>query len=91
VPGPGPKLPRFGGESPKDLTATERLILRALRVGGTLAGIARDLGRSELTVRTHIRNARAKLEIRGTSELRRRLDAGELDAAIAEPEPPSRD
>jgi DNA-binding CsgD family transcriptional regulator len=87
VPKRGPKTSSYRGEPPKSLTATERVILRALRDGATLVEIAHLLGRSELTVRTHIRNARAKLGIRGTAELRRRLAAGELDAAIiAEPE-----
>lgn len=82
----GPKTPTFRGEPPKALTGTERAILRALRDGATLSRIARELERSELTVRTHIRNARAKLDIRGSAELRRRLAAGELDAIIAETE-----
>lgn len=80
-----PKLPSYRGESSKGLTATERAILRALRGGLTLAQIADGLGRSLLTVRTHVRNARAKLDVRTTEDLRRRLVAGELDAAIAEP------
>jgi len=84
----GPKTSSYRGEPSKNLTAAERVILRALRDGATLSAIAHLLGRSELTVRTHIRNARAKLDIRGTPELRRRLGAGELDAAIAEAEPP---
>jgi DNA-binding CsgD family transcriptional regulator len=82
---PGPKLPMFGGDSAKRLTAMERAVLRALRDGLTLTQIAMGLKRSELTVRTHIRNARAKLEIRGTGELRRLLAAGELDHEISEP------
>ena len=80
-----PKLPSYRGESSKSLTATERAILRALRGGLTLPQIAEILGRSLLTVRTHIRNARAKLDVRTTEDLRRRLVAGEFDAAIAEP------
>ena len=86
MPGPGPKLPTFGGDGAKRLTPAERAILRALRDGQTLSQIAADLKRSELTIRTHIRNARAKLEIRGTHELRRLLHAGDLDDAIAEPD-----
>lgn len=82
MPGHGPKLPTSGGEPPKKLTATERAILRALRDGLTLSQIASNLQRSELTVRTHIRNARAKLEIRGTAELRRLLAAGDLDEQL---------
>lgn len=85
MPGHGPKLPTFGGDSAKKLTATERTILRALRDGLTLTQIAAGLKRSELTVRTHIRNARAKLNIRGTAELRRLLAAGQLDSQISEP------
>lgn len=85
MPGPGPKLPTFGGDSPKKLTATERAILRMLRDGLTLKQIAAALHRSELTVRTHMRNARAKLEVRGTEDLRRLLAAGELDEEISEP------
>ena len=81
----GPKPPSSGGESAKKLSTTERVILRALREGLTLSEIAVQLQRSELTVRTHIRNARAKLEIRGAAELRRMLAAGDLDAQIAEP------
>jgi len=74
-----------GGEPPKTLTAAERTILRALRDGATLGQVAGDLGRSLLTVRTHVRNARAKLDVRSTEELRRRLAAGEFEALIAEP------
>lgn len=74
-----------GGGPAKRLTAAERAILRALRDGLTLSEVARVLSRSELTVRTHIRNARAKLEVRGTAELRRLLSAGALDDEIAEP------
>ena len=85
MPGHGPKLPTFGGDPAKRLTATERTILRALRDGLTLTQIAAMLKRSELTVRTHIRNARAKLDIRGTAELRRLLAAGDLDDQISEP------
>ncbi|MDB5070261.1 MAG: Bacterial regulatory protein luxR family [Candidatus Eremiobacteraeota bacterium] len=85
MPGHGPKLPTFGGDSPTRLTATERTILRALRDGLTLTEIAAGLKRSELTVRTHIRNARAKLDIRETAELRRLLAAGNLDGQISEP------
>jgi len=81
-----PKLPSYGGEPSKGLTATERAILRALRGEATLAQIADGLGRSLLTVRTHVRNARAKLDVRTTEDLRRRLVAGELDAVIAEPD-----
>ncbi|HEY0615081.1 MAG TPA: helix-turn-helix domain-containing protein [Candidatus Elarobacter sp.] len=87
MPGSGPKTPTYRGEPPKKLTATERTILRALRDGAALSAIARSLGRSELTVRTHIRNARAKLNVRGTAELRRRLAAGDLDAVIADDAP----
>ena len=79
------KLPPYRGDCSKGLTATERAILRALRGDLTLAQIADGLGRSLLTVRTHIRNARAKLDARTTEDLRRRLVAGELDAVIAEP------
>lgn len=78
------KLPPFS-DSARKLTATERAILRAVRDGLALSQIAAGLERSELTVRTHIRNARAKLEIRGTGELRRMLGAGDLDAEIVEP------
>jgi DNA-binding CsgD family transcriptional regulator len=78
VPPHGPKPPSSGGESAKKLSTTERVILRALRDKLTLSEIAVQLQRSELTVRTHIRNARAKLEIRGTAELRRMLAAGDL-------------
>ena len=85
---PGPKPPNHRNETPKALTSTERTILRALRKGETLREIAESLGRSELTVRTHIRNARAKLEVRGTAELRLRLTAGEMDGAIDGPIPP---
>jgi DNA-binding CsgD family transcriptional regulator len=46
--------------------------------------LAADLGRSEMTVRTHLRSARAKLEIRTTAELRDRLVAGEFDVSLAE-------
>ena len=67
------------------MTPTERAVLRALRAGLSLSQIAAGLKRSELTVRTHIRNARAKLEIRGTGELRRALQTGALDDEIAEP------
>lgn len=70
------------GEPSKALTATERVILRALREGARLEQIAEDLGRSLLTVRTHVRNARAKLDVRATEELRRRLSAGEFDLVI---------
>jgi DNA-binding NarL/FixJ family response regulator len=58
------------------------VILRALREGARLEQIAEDLGRSLLTVRTHVRNARAKLDVRATEELRRRLSAGEFDLVI---------
>jgi len=78
--------PPAGALTPKALTPAERTILRALRGGGALDAIAAKLGSSELTVRTHVRNARAKLEVPTTSELRRRLIAGELDDRIAEPE-----
>ena len=78
--------PSAGALTPKTLTPAERTILRALRRGGALDTIAADLGSSELTVRTHVRNARAKLEVPTTSDLRRRLIAGELDDRIAEPE-----
>jgi DNA-binding CsgD family transcriptional regulator len=74
-----------GGEPSKALTTTERVILRSLSEGATLTQIAEDLGRSLLTVRTHVRNARAKLDVRSTEELRRRLGAGEFDRVIAEP------
>ena len=79
--------PPPGEGNSKGLTATERVILRALRDGTTLPEIARIHGRSLLTVRTHVRNARAKLEVRATEELRRRLVAGEFDGAVAEPAP----
>lgn len=70
----------------KRLTPTERAILRRLRDGESLSQVATRLGRSDLTIKTHVRNARAKLEIRGTNELRRRLEARELDGEIAEPD-----
>jgi DNA-binding CsgD family transcriptional regulator len=73
------------GEGAKRLTPTERKILRGLRDGLTLSQLAIQLERSELTIRTHIRNARAKMEIRGSAELRRLLEAGELNDEIAEP------
>lgn len=87
MPGP-PKLPIFGGDSATRLTAAERAILRALRDGLTLSQIAAALKRSELTVRTHIRNARAKLDVRGTGELRRLLAAGDFEGEISEPTGP---
>ncbi|HTD36298.1 MAG TPA: helix-turn-helix transcriptional regulator, partial [Candidatus Limnocylindrales bacterium] len=83
--GPGAQPP-FGGDGAKRLTPTERAILRGLRDGQSLSQIAAGLKRSELTIRTHIRNARAKFEIRGSGELRRRLQAGELDHEIADPD-----
>jgi DNA-binding CsgD family transcriptional regulator len=83
-----PKRPIIGGDSARKLTAAERAILRALRDGLTLSQIATALKRSELTVRTHIRNARAKLDVRGTGELRRLLAAGDLDWEISEPPEP---
>jgi DNA-binding CsgD family transcriptional regulator len=75
--------PRRSGDKGKVLTETEREILRRLRAGESLRAIATALSRSEVTVRTHIRNARAKLEIGGTAELRRRLLAGRLDDDVA--------
>jgi DNA-binding NarL/FixJ family response regulator len=72
-----------GRASPKRLTPTERAVLRALRDGLNLSQVAS--GRSEATIRAHIRNARAKLKIRGSQELRRMLKAGELNDEIAEP------
>jgi|HubBroStandDraft_1064217.scaffolds.fasta_scaffold03393_6 DNA-binding NarL/FixJ family response regulator len=83
----GAAAPPAGALTPKPLTPAERTILRALREGGALDAIAAELGSSELTVRTHVRNARAKLEVPTTVELRRRLIAGELDERIAEPDP----
>jgi DNA-binding NarL/FixJ family response regulator len=68
----------------KALTTEERAILRALRDGLSLSQVAS--GRSEATIRAHIRNARAKLKIRGSEELRRMLNAGELNDEIAEPD-----
>ena len=84
MPGREPRLPSFAGDGAKKLTPTERAVLRAMRDGLSLSQIAAGLKRSELTVRTHIRNARAKLEIRGTGELRRLLQTGDLDEEIAE-------
>jgi len=86
-PKPPPISRTFKADSAGKLTPTERAILRALRDGLTLSQVADRLQRSELTVRTHIRNARAKLEIRGTEELRRKLAAGEVDLEIVEPPP----
>lgn len=80
-----PNFPAPAGDSARKLTATERAILRALHDGLSLSQIAVGLKRSETTVRTHIRNARAKLDVRGTEQLRRMLVAGELDAEISEP------
>jgi DNA-binding CsgD family transcriptional regulator len=51
------------------LTATELEILRQIDAGLNAPEIARALGRSPLTVRTHVRNAVEKLQARG------RLDA----------------
>jgi DNA-binding NarL/FixJ family response regulator len=76
-----------GGEPSKALTTAERTILRALRDGATLGQVAEDLGRSLLTVRTHVRNARAKLDVHSIEELRRRLAAGDFEASILEPDP----
>ena len=71
--------PQRRAQGAKLLTETEKAILRALREAESFHVIARALGRSEATVRTHIRNARAKLEIPSTAELRSRLLAGKLD------------
>jgi DNA-binding CsgD family transcriptional regulator len=84
MPGHAPTPPTCGGDSAKKLTAAERTILRALRNGLTPSQVAATLERSELTVRTHIRNARAKLDIRATGELLRLLANGELDEQISE-------
>lgn len=75
--------PPFGQDA-KPLTRMESKVLRGLRDGLTLPQIATGLQRSELTIRTHIRNAAAKLQIAGSAELRRRLRAGELDVEISE-------
>jgi len=65
-----PNAPISGGDPARKFTPTERAILRALRRGLTLAQIAEGLKSSEVTVRTHLRNIRSKLEVRKTAELR---------------------
>ncbi|HEY4441968.1 MAG TPA: helix-turn-helix transcriptional regulator [Candidatus Elarobacter sp.] len=65
----------------KRLTETERRIVLALANGEPPRAIAAELGRSVNTVRTHIRNAYAKLEITGIDELRQLLARGGLHEA----------
>jgi DNA-binding CsgD family transcriptional regulator len=67
---------------PSLLTDTETEILRLLAAGHNTPQIARLMNRNLNTVRTHIRNAAAKLEAHGRLDLlarARRL--GAIDAA----------
>jgi DNA-binding CsgD family transcriptional regulator len=59
---------RYAAQSLAPLTATEVAILRHLDAGDTAVRIAQRLGRSVHTVRTHLRNAYAKLGARGRGE-----------------------
>jgi len=58
------------------LTASEAAIVAALAAGGTVAQIAAATGRSRHTVRTHLRNASAKLDAHGRAELIAHARAG---------------
>ncbi|HXQ14970.1 MAG TPA: LuxR C-terminal-related transcriptional regulator [Caulobacteraceae bacterium] len=63
------------------LTTAETDIVRALLDGETAAGIAARLAISVGTVRTHIRNAYAKLEVNSREHLFRRLTPFRADLA----------
>jgi len=57
------------------LTASETDVVRAIAAGLTIAAIAARSGRSPHTVRTHLRNASAKLEAHGRADLLARARA----------------
>lgn len=52
------------------LTASEREVFQALASGTNAKGIAAQMGRSEGTVRTHIRNIYDKLDVHSAKQLR---------------------
>jgi DNA-binding NarL/FixJ family response regulator len=58
----GALVGHFADGRARVLTARERQILRLLADGRRDDGVARELSISVLTVRTHVRNAMAKLE-----------------------------
>jgi DNA-binding NarL/FixJ family response regulator len=67
----GRRLPEVPPEpaSPDALTAREREIVRLIAHGGTSPQIAEDLHLSQNTVRTHVRNAMVKLDVRSRAQL----------------------
>lgn len=61
------QAPHDGGSAAR-LTPTELEILRLLTTGMTMAQVARHLGRSPHTIRTHCTHAARKLGARSTFE-----------------------
>lgn len=61
--------PRRTGIKPGELTPREREIVQQLTLGRTSREVAEQLFVSEPTVRTHVRNAMAKLEARTRAQL----------------------
>ena len=72
------------------LTATEIAILSRIAAGATVTRVAQALGRSPHTVRTHLRNAYAKLGAHGLLDALAKAHAlGLLDARIEREKPSS--
>lgn len=71
---------RISGAPRKHLSPREREILTLLAQGATGEGIAHSLGLSAETIRTHVRNAMEKLEVRTRSHaIAVAIRSGEID------------
>jgi DNA-binding CsgD family transcriptional regulator len=73
-------LPWTGAAPNKPLSAREREVLRLVADGLSSPAISAHLGIGVATVRSHVRNARAKLGARSRAEaVARALETGELE------------